>query len=129
MKIRHRGLCRVWFFIAAVAAAGASACLAADTESAGSPNGVIPVIFDTDIGDDIDDTWARSPDVAERAAAFGRSPRRLARPPRGDQRQEPLAHNRRRAALGGLSRRKPLASRQHQSETGLRLVCRVAIAK
>ncbi len=44
--------------IAAVVVAGASPWLAAG-EKAGDPRaGAIPVIFDTDIGDDIDDTWA-----------------------------------------------------------------------
>ena len=58
MPIHHSRLSRVWLFIAAVAVGSASACLAADAEPAGSTNGPIPVIFDTDIGDDIDDTWA-----------------------------------------------------------------------
>ena len=34
------------------------ACFAASTAWAEAPAGKIPVIFDTDIGDDIDDTWA-----------------------------------------------------------------------
>ena len=41
-------------FMAASIAAGISVCLAAD----GAKAGAIPVILDTDIGDDIDDSWA-----------------------------------------------------------------------
>jgi inosine-uridine nucleoside N-ribohydrolase len=33
-------------------------CRAADNDLAAAPRDAIPVIFDTDIGDDIDDTWA-----------------------------------------------------------------------
>jgi inosine-uridine nucleoside N-ribohydrolase len=42
------------FFTAAIVAASLSVCLAANVAKAAA----IPVIFDTDIGDDIDDTWA-----------------------------------------------------------------------
>ena len=41
-------------FLAAIVTAGTSVCLAANGDKAGA----IPVIFDTDIGDDIDDSWA-----------------------------------------------------------------------
>lgn len=58
MKNAHSKLCRVCLFTAAAFVGSLSACLAADTETKGSPSGALPVIFDTDIGDDIDDTWA-----------------------------------------------------------------------
>lgn len=41
-------------FMAAMVGGSISVCLAAGRATAGP----IPVIFDTDIGDDIDDTWA-----------------------------------------------------------------------
>jgi inosine-uridine nucleoside N-ribohydrolase len=44
--------------IVAIVVAGVSPCLAAGARAAGPQTGAIPVIFDTDIGGDIDDTWA-----------------------------------------------------------------------
>jgi inosine-uridine nucleoside N-ribohydrolase len=45
-------------FAAAIAVAGTARCFADEAKPAAAPSRPIPVIFDTDIGDDIDDTWA-----------------------------------------------------------------------
>jgi inosine-uridine nucleoside N-ribohydrolase len=45
-------------FVLAIVVGAASKCFAADTKPAAAPARAVPVIFDTDIGDDIDDTWA-----------------------------------------------------------------------
>lgn len=45
-------------FLTVILASGISRCLAADTNSTTPPTRPIPVILDTDIGGDMDDTWA-----------------------------------------------------------------------
>ncbi len=45
-------------FVAAIVIGLHAQCLAAEAKPAAAPAPPIPVIFDTDIGDDIDDTWA-----------------------------------------------------------------------
>ena len=45
-------------FVLAIVVGAASKCFAADTKPAAAPARAVPVIFDTDIGDDIDDALA-----------------------------------------------------------------------